>query len=376
MKKFILIPDSFKGTMSSTTVCTVMKTAILNHYPDAEIVALPIADGGEGSVDAFTLAMKGEKVFCHVKDPFFNDMEAFYGKLDATTAIIEMSACAGLPLVIGCENPLLTTTFGVGELIDHAISNGAKKIILGLGGSCTNDAGVGAAAALGCRFFNSLGESFIPTGGTLKDIYNIDFTSCHKRLRGIEFITICDIDNPLYGKNGAAYIFAPQKGATPDMVLALDEGLKHFSDIVYQTTGQDIAVLKGSGAAGGMGAGSVIFFNAKLQMGIDTILDVTDFDTHLKDANVVFTGEGKIDTQSLNGKVVLGVCTHAQKAKVPVIAVVGSIGDGIEPFYDKGIHAIISINKTPLPFEIAKLHSTQNLAFTMDSILRLIKLNL
>lgn len=373
MKKVIVIPDSFKGTMSSKEVCEIMAKAIKDYKENIEVVSIPVADGGEGSVDAYLLALQGEKVWCRVKGPFFEEIDAFYGRIGKDTAVVEMAACAGLPLVEEKANPMLTTTYGVGELIDHAIQNGAKKIIVGLGGSCTNDGGTGAAAALGVRFYNKEGKSFIPTGGTLKDIIRIDAIECIKRLAGIEMITMCDIDNPLYGKNGAAYIFGPQKGADEQMVEALDNGLRQLSERIEVWLGKDVAKLKGAGAAGGMGAGMVAFFGSKLQMGIETVLDVVNFEHLLEDADLVFTGEGKIDSQSLSGKVVMGVARRAKVYGVPTIVLVGAIGEGVEPIYDEGVKAIFSINKAPIPFEEARHKSKENLYFMMKNILNLLE---
>lgn len=373
MKKVIVIPDSFKGTISSQEVCEIMAKAIKDYKENIEVVSIPVADGGEGSVDAYLLALQGEKVWCRVKGPFFEEIDAFYGRIGKDTAVVEMAACAGLPLVEGKANPMLTTTYGVGELIEHAIQNGAKKIIVGLGGSCTNDGGTGAAAALGVRFYNKEGKSFIPTGGTLKDIIRIDAIECMERLAGIKIITMCDIDNPLYGKNGAAYIFGPQKGADEQMVEALDSGLRQLSERIEVWLGKDVAKLKGAGAAGGMGAGMVAFFGSKLQMGIETVLDVVNFEHLLEDADIVFTGEGKIDSQSLSGKVVMGVARRAKAYGVPTIVLVGAIGEGVEPIYDEGVKAIFSINKAPIPFEEARHKSKENLYFMMKNILNLLE---
>lgn len=371
MKKVIVMPDSFKGTMSSLEVCDQMASAIHEVHPDIEVTCIPVADGGEGSVDAFLAAMQGEKVKLSVKGPFFEEMDAFYGRLDAHTAVVEMAACSGLPLVEGRANPMRATTYGVGELIDHAIKNGARKLIVGLGGSCTNDGGTGAAAALGAKFYNAQGESFVPTGGTLKEIVDIDVTECQERLKNIDRITMCDIDNPLYGKNGAAYVFAPQKGADEAMVEQLDEGLKHLAEIIKDSLDIDVSTLKGAGAAGGMGAGMVAFLGSRLQMGIETVLDVVDFEALLEGADVVFTGEGKIDVQSLSGKVVMGVARRAKAKGVPTIVLVGTIGEEIEPIYDEGVTAIFSINRAPIPFEQAKYKSKENLHFMMKNIMKL-----
>lgn len=374
MSKFLLIPDSFKGTMSSGEICTIMEKAIRNNYPEADIVAIPVADGGEGSVDAFLKAMGGERIDIKVKGPYFEDMEAFYGIIEnGHTAVIEMAACAGLPLVENNPDPSKTTTFGVGQLMEDAIRRGCKKIIMGLGGSCTNDAGTGAAAALGVIFTDKEGKAFLPVGGTLKDIEHIDISKRLPALDGIELITMCDIDNPLYGEKGAAYVFGPQKGATPEMVKELDNGLKHLDQVLQSDLKLSLAEIKGAGSAGGMGCGMVAFFGSTLQMGIETVLDTVKFDELLKDADYVLSGEGKIDIQSIRGKVVIGIAKRTKKANVPLLAIVGDIGDDIEEAYEKGVSGIFSINRVAVEYKDAKKRARQDLYLTVDNLLHYMK---
>lgn len=374
MRKFLLIPDSFKGTMSSEEICKVMEKAILKNYSDATVISIPVADGGEGSVDAFLKAMDGEKITVTVKGPYFEDMDAFYGIIEnGNTAVIEMAACAGLPLVEDDPNPCKTTTYGVGQLMEDAIQRGCKKIIMGLGGSCTNDAGTGAAAALGIIFTDSEGNPFIPVGGTLKDIAHIDTSKLLPALKEIELITMCDIDNPLFGHNGAAYIFAPQKGAKPGMVKELDAGLRNLDQIIQADLNLSLGELKGAGAAGGMGCGMVAFFGSSLQMGIETVLDTVKFDELLKGTDYVLSGEGKIDTQSIRGKVVIGIAKRTKKANVPLIAIVGDIGDDIEEAYEKGVSGIFSINRVAVEFKDAKKRAKQDLYLTVDNLMHYMK---
>jgi len=374
MKKIICIPDSFKGTLSSAQVCNIMEEAIHCHFPLCEVVKIEVADGGEGSVDAFLAAVGGKKIAVTVNNPYFEAMESFYGILDGNVAVIEMAAAAGLPLVSGRPNPLETTTFGVGELILDAAKRGCKKIIVGLGGSSTNDGGCGAASAIGARFLDSHGQVFVPKGKSLIDIADIDLSGIDPMFNDIEIITMCDIDNPMYGPKGAAHIFAPQKGANPDMVIVLDEGLFHLASVIKKHLKVDVSTIPGGGAAGAMGSGMVAFFNSRLQMGIEAILDLVEFDRLIEGADLIFTGEGKIDSQSLQGKVPIGVAKRAKRAKVDVVAVVGTIGSDIEAVYDLGITAIFSINPEPVSFEIAKLKSKENLALTMDNIVRLLRI--
>ena len=374
MSKFILIPDSFKGTMSSKEICDVMSEQINNHFNGSQIVSIPVADGGEGSVDCFLTALGGEKVNVKCSGPYFEEIDSFYGIIEnGKTAVIEMAAAASLPMVEDRKNPMLTTTYGVGELILHALKRGVKKIILGLGGSCTNDFGCGAACACGVRFFNSKSESFVPTGGTLKDIVKVDVTEKSPLLNGVQIITMCDIDNPAYGANGAAEVFAPQKGADEKMVKLLDQGVMHLCDIINAQLGIDLSTMPGGGAAGAMGAGTVAFFNSTLKMGIDTVLETVGFADIIRGADFIFTGEGKIDGQSLRGKVVIGVAREAKKQNVPVISVVGGADGDLASAYGEGVTAIFTINKLPQDLSISKHYSKQNLAFTMENILRLIK---
>jgi len=374
MRKVILIPDSFKGNMSSAELCREMGAAVLRYYPDALIISVPVADGGEGSVDCFLEAVGGQKIKATVKGPYFEDMESFYGRLPDGTAVIEMAACAGLPLVEGRLAAEKTTTYGVGQLIALAAESGAKKIVVGLGGSSTNDGGCGAAAALGVRFSRGDGELFVPTGATLADITDIDLSGLLPALKGVELTSMCDIDNPLCGPTGAAHVFGPQKGADPAMVKTLDAGLAHMASIIKDKLGKDIIDLPGAGAAGGMGAGMVAYLNSQLRMGIEVVLDTVGFDAMLAGADMVFSGEGKFDTTSLRGKVVIGVARRSKKAGVPVIAVVGDIGDDVEAAYDMGVSAIFSTNRLAIPYSQARLRARQDLELTMDTIIRFSKL--
>jgi glycerate kinase len=370
MKKILLVPDSFKGTMSSSEICTIMEDTIKAFYPEAQVISIPVADGGEGSVDAFLTALDGVKKTISVQGPFGREMDSFFGILKNGTAVIEMAACAGLPLVETEKNPKLTTTYGAGELVKAALDSGCSKVIMGIGGSATNDGGCGTAAALGVNFYNKAGKTFVPTGGTLHMIEHIDKSGLDPRLKKIELVTMCDIDNPLYGENGAAYIFGPQKGADPKMVQFLDAGLRHLAEVVKKEFSLDIAKTAGAGAAGGMGYGMMVFLDSSVQMGIETVLDTVNFNELLKDADCVFSGEGKIDSQSLRGKVVTGIARRTKKANVPLIAVVGAVDSGIEAAYDAGVTAVFCINRRMDDFSHPGLCAKNNLALTMKEILR------
>lgn len=374
MKKVILIPDSFKGTLSSTQICEIIESRINHHFPECQVISIPVADGGEGSVDCFLSALSGEKINLVVKNPYFEDMESFYGIIDkGNTAIIEMAACAGLPLVEDRKEPRKTTTYGVGQLILDAASRGVKKIIVGLGGSSTNDCGCGAAAAIGVKFINRKGEIFVPTGGTTHEISSIDISGKAEVLNGIEIVTMCDIDNPMYGPTGASHVFGPQKGADEEMVLFLDEGIKNVSQVIKKDLLKDLSEIPGSGAAGAMGAGMIAFFGSKLQMGIETVLDTVNFSDIITGADMIFTGEGKLDFQSLRGKVVIGVAKRAKLQNVPVSVIAGGADNGIDEAYDLGVTSIFSINRLPEAFETSRYKSVENMTFAVDNILRLIK---
>ena len=373
MEKILLVPDSFKGTLSSRQVCQVMAGQLRRFFPQAQVKSIPVADGGEGSVEAFLAAAGGERRTRTVTGPFGEPVEAFYGVLgDGRTAVIEMAACAGLPLAEGRLNPERATTYGVGELLLAAKEAGCTKAILGLGGSCTNDGGAGAAAALGAKFTRADGAAFVPSGGTLGEIAALDVSPVVQALQGMELTAMCDIDNPLYGEAGAAAVFAPQKGADAAMVARLDAGLRHLGQVSARCLGRDFSHLPGAGAAGGLGFGMAAFCGAQLRMGIDAVLDAVGFDSLLPGTDVVFTGEGKIDSQSARGKVVSGVAARCRKAGVPVVAVVGQIGQGFEEMYQQGLTAVFSINRAAQPFAESRFHAGENLALTMENIARLL----
>lgn len=369
LRKVVLIPDSFKGTLSSTEICQVMAEVIAARHPGAEIVALPVADGGEGSVDAFLAAVGGERVPVVVTGPFLGEpVAAFYGRLD-DTAVIEMAAAAGLPLAEGRLAPHLTTTFGVGELMVAAARAGARRLVIGAGGSATTDLGTGAAAAAGVRFLDAAGEEFIPTGGTLDQIAAIDTAGLDPALRECEITVMCDIDNPLYGTRGAAHIFGPQKGAGPAMVALLDRQLEAGAAAIRRDLALDVAEVPGAGAAGGLAAGLMAFFGATLRQGIDVVLDATGFDAHVADADLVLTGEGRIDSQSLAGKVVVGVARRAVRHGVPVIAIVGQTGPGYEPVFDLGVTRVEATSPPGRPFSEARLTAREDLAAAVERVL-------
>ncbi len=371
MKKVILIPDSFKGTMSSFEICSIMKENILHHYPECEVISIPVADGGEGSVDAFLEAVGGEKIYKEVTGPYFSEkVKGYYGILPGNIAVLEMAAAAALPMVGDRKDPSKTTTYGVGELLLDAAQKGVDRIILGLGGSATNDAACGLAAAVGVAFYNEKGEKFIPVGGTLDQVVKIDLSGVDEKLKKIPITTMCDIDNPFYGPEGAAAVYGPQKGADAEMVKDLDSKMMKLAEVMKRDCNVDVQSIAGSGAAGGMGGGMVAYFGSHLQMGIETVLDTVGFTSLLDGTDFVYTGEGKIDGQSLRGKVVIGVAREARKKGVKVIAFVGDIADNIEKSYEEGVTAIFSINRVAIPYKEQRPRAKSDLALTVDNLLR------
>ena len=332
--KILIAPDSFKGTLTANEVCDIIGQAFADTVKNAEITKLPAADGGEGLCACLREIIGGEIIKTEVCGVFGEKMNAEYLMLNDKTAVVEMAVCAGLPHAGENKNPEKATTFGVGELIIHAIDNGAKKILLGLGGSATNDCGFGMASALGYKFIDENGISFTPTGGTLCNVRKIIRPENPIR---IPVVAACDVENPLFGENGAAYVFAPQKGADADMVARLDSGLRHASKIVNRDLNISVSEEKGSGAAGGMGAGAVAFLDAQLKKGIDILLDAADFNKKATDADLIITGEGRLDFQSVSGKVISGIAKRSAMLGRPVIAICGSRGDGAEEIMSLGV---------------------------------------
>ena len=371
MKKCVVVSDSFKGTVSSCEICAIAQRVIPRHFPACEVVCIPVADGGEGTVDCFVQAMGAQRVEITVTNALGEKSAAAYARL-GELAIIEMAAAAGLPQVGERRCPGTATTYGVGELIAHAIDSGCRKILLGLGGSATNDGGCGCAAALGVRFYYADGQSFIPVGDTLGSIARIDTAKAEERLRSVELTVMCDVTNPLYGPTGAAYIFGPQKGADAEKIKSLDAGLRHFGDVIRSQLGIDVSMMPGAGAAGGMGAGCVALLGGTIQSGIDAVLDVTGFDRQLEGADLVITGEGRIDSQSADGKVVSGVARRTRAKGMPLIAIAGGIADSAGAVYDIGVSAMFSTDRAALPVDMLGARSPGDYEATLSDIMSLI----
>lgn len=372
MKRLIISPDKFKGTLSAPQICDIVEREFKAEFPMLDVVKLPIADGGDGTAECFLSRAGARKIPCAVHDPFGKPLESFFVMLGGT-AIVEMALYAGLALVGDSKNPLTASTFGVGEAARAALECGAKKIVFALGGSATNDMACGLLAALGMKFFDKDGAAFVPAGGTLCDIVDYDAEKLHENTCGVEFEVMCDIDNPLYGPNGAAYVFAPQKGADPSAVKILDDGLKHLADLYARKSGRDISRLAGAGAAGGMGGGLCAFLNATLKSGIEAVLDIFGFDGLLDGCDLVITGEGKLDSQTLGGKVICGIGKRCKAAGVPIAAICGDTFSCPDEIYSLGVTSVFSINTSPLPFEEAKPLSARNLAAVAKNVAKIIK---
>ena len=371
MKKCVVVSDSFKGTVSSREICAIAQRVIPRHFPACEVVCIPVADGGEGTVDCFIQAMGAQRVEVMVTNALGEKSAAAYARLDELV-IIEMAAAAGLPQVGARRCPGTATTYGVGELIVHAVGSGCKRILLGLGGSATNDGGCGCAAALGVGFLDADGQSFIPVGDTLGRIGRIDTAKAEELLHGVELTIMCDVTNPLYGPTGAAYVFAPQKGADAEKVKRLDAGLRHFGDVIRSQLGIDVSAMPGAGAAGGMGAGCVALLGGIIQSGIDAVLDVTGFDRQLEGADLVITGEGRIDSQSADGKVISGVARRTRTKGIPLIAIAGGIADSAGAVYDIGVSAMFSTDRAALPVDMLGARSPDDYEATLNDIMSLI----
>ncbi|WP_154062850.1 glycerate 3-kinase [Klebsiella grimontii] len=374
--KIIIAPDSFKESVSASRCAQAIKAGFVSIFPQAECVCLPIADGGEGTVEAMVEATDGKIVMLPVMGPMGDFVGAFYGLSgDGQTAFIEMAAASGLMLVpAGERNPLRATSYGTGELIRHALDAGVRHIILGIGGSATVDGGMGMAQALGARFLDERGESVGLGGGALQRLVKIDLSDLDPRLHDCRIEVACDVDNPLLGERGAAAVFGPQKGACIEMVAVLERGLQNYARVMLAATGQDVAAMVGGGAAGGMGAAARVFLNATLKSGIDIVLEAVHLEEALRDADLVITGEGRMDSQTVGGKAPIGVARIAKKYDIPVIGIAGVLGDGVEAVHQHGIDAVFSILPALAPLAEVLDRGEQNLYACARNIACAIKL--
>lgn len=376
MMKILIAPDSFKGSLTALEVAENIAKGVLSVLPETEITKVPMADGGEGTVQSLVDATGGKIISKEVTGPLGESVKAYFGLLgDGKTGVIEMATASGLPLVPpGKADPTKTTTYGTGELIKAALDEGAQELIIGIGGSATNDGGVGMAQALGISFQDKDGNEIGFGGGELNRIESIDMSGLVPRMKGVKIRVACDVNNPLYGPDGAAHIYGPQKGATPEMVKQLDNNLRHFARIVKRELGKDIQSIPGAGAAGGLGAGLVAFLNAELRSGVEIVLETNKFAEKLQGVDLVITGEGKIDGQTVKGKTPIGVARKAKEHGIPVIAFAGTLGNDADIVLKEGIDAIFSIIQQPVALEEAIQKTAEWLQFSTEQVFRTFKL--
>ena len=373
MKKIIIAPDSFKGSLTSIEVANAIEEGIKNLITNCEIVKLPIADGGEGTMDTLVSALKGKKIKIKAHDPLIRPIKVEYGLVqNGKTAVIEMAIANGLTLLdIAEQNPSATTTFGTGEIIKDALKRGCHSFLIGIGGSATNDAGTGMLKALGYRFIDKNGKETDGTGNSLSKITKIDESRVMPELKEAQFTIACDVNNPFSGPNGAAYVYATQKGASAQMVKELDEGMESFRQLIEKVKGLNLNTIPGTGAAGGLGGGFVAFLNAELKPGIEMVLQAIDFDKHLLNSDLVITAEGKLDKQTAMGKAASGILDAASQKKIPVIAIGGTVEDK-EVLLKRGFSSLFSTTPSTMPLQEAmqKDIAKRNIIKTTEQIIK------
>ena len=372
--KIVVAPDSFKGSVTALEAANAIEKGLRRVFPDAVIEKVPMADGGEGTVQSLVDATGGHIQTQRVLGPLGNEVDAEFGLLaDRETAVIEMASASGLTLVPpNKRNPLLTTTYGTGQLIRAALEAGCRHLIIGIGGSATNDGGAGMAEALGVKFLRTDGNPIDQGGGGLGELVSIDITGLHPAIVETETVVACDVNNPLIGPEGASHVYGTQKGATPEMVKTLDSHLAHFDKVLTRTFGQSFNDIPGAGAAGGLGAGLMAFLNAELKLGVDIMIDTVRLEERMKGASLVFTGEGQLDFQTAFGKTPIGVAKVAKANNIPVIAIAGGIGEGANAVYDVGIDAMLGIVQAPMSLEDAVEDALQLIADTAEQAARLV----
>ncbi|ETP72577.1 glycerate kinase [Lachnospiraceae bacterium JC7] len=352
--KLLFASDSFKGTISSDQTIELLTKAAHEVFGECETGGVPVADGGEGTTEAVVKARKGEMVYVDVHGPLMETEHGFYGKLSDTEAVLEMAAASGLPMVpMEKRNPLNTTTYGTGELLKAALDAGYTEIAIAIGGSATNDGGMGFASALGIRFLDKDGNVLEGKGSDLAKVHHIDMTGLDPAVKKAHFTVMCDVTNPLCGPDGATYTFGKQKGGTPEILDELEKGMQNYRDVIIREFGINPDEIKGTGAAGGLGAALKVFLGAEMKSGIETVLDLIDFDERLKGVDLVVTGEGRTDWQSCFGKVMQGVGDRSKKQEVPVVALCGGLGKDYEKIYEHGIDSIMTTVDSPMPLQEA-----------------------
>ena len=373
--KIVIAPQTFKGSISALDAAKAMREGILKVFPDAEISLVPVADGGDGTLETLVEGSGGEIRETEVTGPLGEHRTAQWGAMgDGVTAVIEMARTSGLALVpLDRRDPLNATTYGLGEVVREALDNGFRRFIMGIGGSATNDAGAGMAQALGIRLLDDVGNELPHGGAALTNLSHIDMSGLDPRVSESAFLVACDVSNPLTGPEGASAIYGPQKGATPEMVQTLDTALLHFSEVVKQDIGAEINDIQGAGAAGGLGGGMVAFLNAELRAGVDIVLDTVGLDEALEDADLVLTGEGALDYQTVYSKAPIGVAQRAQMRVIPVVAIAGTLGDRFHLVHEHGIEAAIAITNSPMSLEEASSRSAELISDAAEQAMRLIK---
>ncbi len=379
MKKdlvIVLAPDSFKESMTAKEACEAMERGIKKVNANIRCIHVPMADGGEGTMQSLVDATGGEIYSLNVIGPLGNEVKAMYGILgDGETGVLEMASASGIHLVAAEKrNPLVTTTFGTGQLIKACLDHGVKKLLIGIGGSATNDGGAGVIQALGGKLLDKEGKELGFGGGELGKLTIIDLTNFDERLKDVEIEVACDVNNPLCGERGASNVFGPQKGATPEMISVLDLNLSHYSSVIKEQMNKDVLDIPGAGAAGGLGAGLMAFLNGKLKKGIDMVIEYSGLEEKVKSADMVWTGEGSIDFQTQYGKTPLGVATIAKNYNKPVVALAGKIGEDIDILYSKGIDSIFGIMKGVTTIEEALEKGKENIERTAENIIRMINI--
>lgn len=374
--KILVAPDSFKESLSAIQVAEAISKGVLKIIPNAEIIKTPISDGGEGLLDALVNDKNGKIITVKVYDPLYRSIAAEYGILnEGTTAVIEMAKASGLELLKEQEkNPDITSSYGTGQLILDALDRGCQKIIIGIGGSATNDGGMGMVKALGGKFINKEGIELTEGGGALGELSSIDLTNFDKRISNCKIVVACDVTNKLTGENGASFVYGAQKGGSKEQLEFLDKNLQHYAAIIRNHLGIEIENINGAGAGGGMGAGLIAFLNAELKSGIDLILETLEIKKHIKNMDLIITGEGEIDKQTLQGKTILGIAALAKEYYVPVIAITGKIGDNIDEIYKLGITSIFSIVNKPMKLKEAINDVEYLIQSCIETIIRTIKL--
>jgi glycerate kinase len=374
--KIVIAPDSFKESLTAMAVANEIEAGFREIFPDAEYRKLPVADGGEGTVQAMIDASGGKLVALNVAGPLSEPVAVFYGLMgDGQTAVIEMAAASGLELVPPAQrNPLLTTSYGTGQLIRHALDAGARRFVLGIGGSATNDGGAGMLQALGGRLLDAAGADLAVGGGALNRLDRIDLSGLDARIKDCTFDVACDVNNPLVGPQGASAIFGPQKGATPEMVAQLDDNLRHYARIIAKDLGHEVAEVPGAGAGGGIGAAMMVFLGGRLRPGSEIVTDAVGLDAAVADADLVLTGEGRIDGQTIQGKTPVGVARVAQRHGKPVIAIGGSLGNGAAAVHGYGIDAVFGSVSRPCTMEEALANAAANVRSAARNIAATLRL--